>query len=203
MDAVDVVVDLDDLFGRQARDLVDALRIGGGVLAHRQRCGRTVLAASPGLDETDGGVVAAARFHQHGCAFDVQVDVGKRVGQAQDVVDLPGEVEDVILAAHHVVDGVHVEDVAEVDLDLLGSRLDVEEVPAVAGNHGVHDHHARAALDQREREVAADEAHATCDQHALARKHGVDSVGHGWASSSAPAVTRPPISRTSASASPT
>ena len=84
------------------------------------------------------------------------------------MVDLAGEVEDVILAAHDVVDGVHVEDVAEVDLDLFGSRFDVEQVPPVAGNHGVHDHHTRAALDQRERDVAADEAHAAGDQHSLA-----------------------------------
>ena len=114
--------------------------------------------------------MTATGLHHHGRAFDVEIDVGKWIGEAEDVVDLARQMKYEVLASNQVIDRVDIEDIAKVGVDLLGGRLDVEQVPAVSGDHRVDDRHARAQLHQGQREVASDEAHAACDEGALTAK---------------------------------
>src|SRR6185503_4089047 len=56
-------------------------------------------------------------------------------------------------------------DVGDVDADAVLDAVDVEEVAAVLGNQRIDDEHARAERDELVREVAADEAKPSGDQH--------------------------------------
>src|SRR5215831_18191740 len=62
--------------------------------------------------------------------------------------------------------------VAEVEAHAIAHRLEVVEIAAVVGEHGVGDHHLGALLDQADRERRADEAGAAGDQRALPAEAG-------------------------------
>jgi hypothetical protein len=81
------------------------------------------------------------------------------------VADLAGEAEDHVAVANEIVHRRLLPDVGDVDLHALGDPVDVEKVAAVVGNQRVDQQHAGAEIDQRAREVAADEAEAAGDHH--------------------------------------
>src|SRR5581483_310523 len=164
MDIVYVVVDFDDLLGSQVGDLVDAFGVSRSLFADGQRHRLAVLTARSGVYDAGGWVVVLAGFHHNGRALDIDVNVRERVGQAEDVVYLPGQVKDEILSLDQVVHHVRITNVTKVDRDALADRLDVEQVATVTGNHGVGNGDVCAQLDQRQRQIAADKAHATRDQ---------------------------------------
>ena len=78
------------------------------------------------------------------------------------------EVKNIILAADEVFQTALVPDVAEVDRDAILDGLDVDQVPAVVVDHGVEQRHPRAQPDERDGEVAAEEAQPAGDQDLLA-----------------------------------
>src|ERR1700687_3058253 len=149
VDVVHLVVNLDDLFGGQPRDLVNALWVRGRSFIDGERDRGAVLTSGPGVDDANTGIVEATLLHHNRRALDVHVDIGKGIGEAQDVVDLTGEVKDEVLPAYEVIDGIDVQDVAKVDVDLFGSGFDIEQVSAVSGDHGVDDRYASTQFDQR------------------------------------------------------
>jgi len=55
-------------------------------------------------------------------------------------------------------------DVGDVDADLVGNAVDVEQVAAIAGDHGVGERDVRSVGQQRDREIAADETEAAGDE---------------------------------------
>ena len=91
-----------------------------------------------------------------------------RVPHAVDVADLPGQVEDDLAVPHEVVHRGRLAHVGDVDADAILDAGDVVEVAAVVGDQRVDEQHVGAELDQRVREVAADEAEAAGDHHAAA-----------------------------------
>src|SRR5664280_2532440 len=178
LDPVDVPVPLDDLGRGEVRDLVEAARVRGRILGHGQRVRAAVLAARPRVDDARGRVVPLEGFHEDGRAPDVDVDVRERVREGEDVVHLPREVEDDVLAAHGLAHRLRIADVRHVDGDAALHGLEVEKVAAVARDHRVHDADRRARRTRRDREVAPDEPGAARHEGADARE-GRDRGAHG------------------------
>src|SRR5664280_3342853 len=170
LDPVDVPVYLDDLRRGEVRDLVEAARVRGRIFGHGQRVRAAVLAARPRVDDARGRVVPLEGFHEDGRAPDVDVDVRERVREGEDVVHLPREVEDDVLAAHGPAHRLRIADVRYVDGDAALHGLEVEKVAAVARDHRVHDADRRAAFGERDREVAPDEPGAARHEGASARE---------------------------------
>ena len=83
---------------------------------------------------------------------------------------LAREVEEHVLPLHEVPEAVFVANVGDVDPNDLLEAVDVVEIPSVFRNQGVDQNHLRVGVCERSREVRADEAEATGDEHVLASK---------------------------------
>ena len=96
----------------------------------------------------------------------VDVEIGVRIPHAVDVADLSGEVEDHLAAPHQVVHRRALAHVGDVDAQAVFDAGDVEEVAAVVGQQRIDDQDVGAELDQRARQVDADEAEPAGDEDA-------------------------------------
>ncbi len=81
---------------------------------------------------------------------------------------LSGEGEDHLAIAHQVVHRRLLADVRDVDVQPIGDAVDVEQVAAVVGDQRVDQQDVGAEIDERARQVAADEAESAGDHHLAA-----------------------------------
>ena len=162
--------------------LVDAVDVGRPhelALADRQRVGPAVDLARAGEDDLHVRVVVAARLENRQLAAAVDLEIRVRIAHAVDVAHLAREVEDDVAIAHEIVHRRLLADVGDVDVHAIGDAVDVEEVAAVVGDQRVDEQDVRAEIDERAREVAADEAEAAGDHHLAAAIEL--AVVHGYA----------------------
>ena len=100
------------------------------------------------------------------------------IAHAVDVADLSRQAEDDIAIAHQVVHRRLLADVGDVDLHAIGDAVDVEQVAAVIGDQGIDEQHVGAEIDERARQVAADEPEAAGDHHGAAAVELAVVAGH-------------------------
>jgi hypothetical protein len=84
------------------------------------------------------------------------------------VTDLPGEIEQHLAVADQVIHRALLTDVGDVDPQPRLDALDVRQVAAVVGDQGVDEEDVRTEIDERARDVAADEPKPAGDHHAAA-----------------------------------
>ena len=164
--AADPVHGVVDEVVQLARDLVDAVHVGrvqGMSLVHGQALGLAVHLPGPRVHHARLGVVLAQGLQDPELAAAVDLQVGEGVGHGVDVADLPGQVEEHVLAPHQVAHPVPAH-VGDVDLHPVLVAREVEEVAAVVGQQAVHGQHPGPQVGQAPAEVAPDEAEAARDQ---------------------------------------
>src|SRR5688572_7223696 len=98
-----IMIDLNDFFGGQVGNFINALRMGWGSLAHGEDCARAILSARSGINNAPCRVKMLARLHQNRRSRDIHIDIGKWVRQAQNMIDLPREVKDVVLSLYEII----------------------------------------------------------------------------------------------------
>ena len=84
------------------------------------------------------------------------------------MTDLAREIENHRPIAHEIVHRRLLPDIGDVDVHAIDDAVDVEQVAAVIGDEGVDEQDVGAALDERARQIAADEAEPAGDHHLAA-----------------------------------
>src|SRR6185437_15361209 len=114
-------------------------------------------------DHLHAGILVTTGFeHRQLCAA-VDLEIGERIEHAVDVAHLAGEVENDLAIADQDLHGRSVSYVRNVHAHPVGDAMEVEQIAAVLGNHGVDEEHVRSELDEPPYEIAADEAQASGD----------------------------------------
>src|SRR4030095_3622828 len=116
---------------------VDAVDIGRPYevrLGHGETLRAPVNLPRPGKDHLHVRIVVPARLEQRQLAAAVDLEIGIRLLHAVDVADLPGEIEDHVVAAHEIGYRRLLADVGDVHAKRVLDTVNVEQVSAVGGN---------------------------------------------------------------------
>ncbi len=163
-DPVDVVVD--DVIPLPGH-LVDAVHVRGVQqmpFVHRQIVRDAVDLPGARKDDLDVPVVLSAGLQdgELGAAVDLQVGVG--LPHRVQVAGLSRQVEQVVLASDQIIHAILVPHVGDVHPHPVLDARDVEQVAAVFGDQGVHEHHVGPQVHQPAGQGGSDEPQPPRDQ---------------------------------------
>ena len=169
-DPVNLVVDQDHLLRRQVGDGIDPLWIGGMIFRDGKDGASTIFSPRPRVDNLGLSIIFTTGLKEDQGPPTVYVQVLQGVSHTLHVIDLPGEMKDIVLLPDQVVHGTLVSDIAEIHMDLIGYRLNVEEIASLARHHVIHQGHLRPELYELYRQIAADKAESPRDEDLLSFK---------------------------------